>query len=325
LGNSADIRLIENNRLRATWQIDLVLNIPASADLDNRNRSEKMNSCKITSYLILRKNSRRLEIKTRVDNSSRDHRLRVLFPTELHTDYTYAGGAFDILKRRIQLNEVGDNAENDYPFKPMKDFVEVTDGVSGFAFLGKGLNEYEVMDDQHRTMAITLMRTHRAYMLANKGLLTPDEYKSLTRGQHCLKTLEFEYAIYIHEGDWKKGVVKLHSQDFKVPMRIIQGVPKPGELPCLASFLKLSPVEHVHFSALYKLDNEKKYVLRLWNSSDEDVDVSIESLMALESILKISMDETRIYESLVCKQGKWFLTMRRAEICTLLMTVTRKR
>ena len=318
LGSSAVITLLENNTLRATWQIDLVLEIPACADLDSSNRSTKMVLLPVITQLTLSKNSKRLEIKTHIDNSARDHRLRVMFPTDIKTDWVCTGAPFDVVSRRVQWNVTAENKEEHHPFQPMQDFVDLTDGKSAMAFFGKGLGEYEVVDDPRRTLAVTLLRTHRSYMLANKGAKTPEEYNR-QEGHHCLGPVDYEYALYFHKGDWFDGDILAQAQDFKIGQRIIQGIPKSGELAASNSFITVTPAEHVHFSALYK--SEDGYILRLWNSLDKSVQASIKTSIKFKSVTKVTMDEQRRERQLVQKKGSWILPLRKAEITTLLIQI----
>ncbi|MFA6186401.1 MAG: glycoside hydrolase family 38 C-terminal domain-containing protein [Phycisphaerae bacterium] len=318
LCNAAVLTLCENNTLRATWRIDMTINIPAEADLDGRNRSTKMVPLSISTFLTLRKGAKRLEIKTHIDNVARDHRLRVMFPTDIKTDYVYADGPFDVIKRGIQWNITGDNAEGHYPTQPMKKFVSLSDGKNGVAFLSKGLNEYEVIDDARRTLAVTLLRTHRAYMLANRGLKTPEEYEHQA-GQHCLGSIDFEYAIYIHGGNWVDGRVIAEAEDFRIPQRVIQGIPKNGVLPATNSLLSISPSEHIQLSAFYKVEGTNSYIMRVWNSHTEPVLGSIETSFEVKSITKVSMDEERKEKQLVREDNVWSLPLRKSEIATLLV------
>ena len=319
LGNSALLTLVENNELRATWKVDLEMKIPASADLDGRNRSEKTVTIPITTYVSLRRGAKFLEIKTKLTNVARDHRLRVMFPTDVKTDFAYADGPFDILKRQIQWDEVAENMESYHPFKPMLNFVDLSDAKAGMAFMSKGLNEYEAMDDKRRTLAITLIRTTRHYMAANRSLFTPEEYEKHHSGQHCLGDIEFEYALYPHSGEVSLSEVFNVSQDYKVDVRVIQGIPKKGKLPCSGSFIKLAPTDKIHISAFYKADSGKNYILRLWNSSKKKTEVKLSSYFKFKSVKKVTMDEETELSEIKQKGGKWSFSAKPAEIITLLI------
>ena len=316
LGSAATITLVENNSLRATWRIDLTMRIPASSDLAGRDRSPHTLELPITSWLTLRRGSPRLEIRTRFDNAARDHRLRVMLPTDVRTDRVQVEAPFDVVTRNIQWDVIGDNHEGHYPFQPMQSFIDLTDGRQGVALLTKGLREYEVVDDPRRTIALTLMRSHRAYMLAKKEPLTPEEYEH-NPGQHSIGMHEMEYAILPHAGDWRRGEVMRQARDFTTPWRILQGVPKPGVQPVTRSMVTVGPTEHVQLAAFYESADRDGFILRLWNSSDRSVQATLESACKLGSVEKLRMDETEVINKLRRNGKRWSIPLRKKEIATL--------
>lgn len=316
LGCAPTITLLESNTLRGVYKIDLVLPIPADADIEKRNRGNNIVELLITTWLTLTRGSRRLEIKTQFDNAARDHRLRVMLPSDVQTDMVSAESAYDVIERCFLWKDVKDNFEGHHPFQPMQSFIDLSDGKNGVALLSKGLREYEVVDDPRRTMALTLMRSHRAYMLAAKEPLSPAEYEKHF-SSHSLGVHEMEYAVMFHTGDWRKGKVLNEAADFNTPWRVLQGVPKPGELPVTLSMLSVAPAEHVHLSALCQADDGKGYILRLWNSSDKTVEAKIETQLPIKSMTKVRMDESKKLGQLD-KQGKAYkLKLGRKEIATL--------
>lgn len=318
LCSSPALTLVENGVLRATWKIDWVLQIPAAVDENNIERSEHLVKLPITSWLTLRKGSRQVEIKTRVRNAARDHRLRIMVPTDIHCDFVDVEGPFDVLKRQVQWNKTGDNMERHYECQPTSGFISVSDGTDGVSFLGRGLGEYEVVDDKRRTLAITMLRCHRAYMLATRGDMTPEE-RAAQDGQHNIGDIEFEYALMMHSGMWNKVNLLDASLRFRTPYRIIQGVPKAGILPATKSFISLESGGKIQFSALYARPQGDGFTLRIWNSSHNPAQATIEFFMPLKSIIKTSMDEERDIEILSLKDGKCVVSLRQAEIATFFL------
>ncbi|OHB59036.1 MAG: hypothetical protein A2Y12_18340 [Planctomycetes bacterium GWF2_42_9] len=318
LGEKASLTLIENNTLRASWKIDLEMSIPDCAELSSRNRSHTKTTLPISTTVTLKKGSKLVEVKTAISNQARDHRLRVMFPTHIDTDYAYADAAFDVIKRSVLWEQVGDNVEEYHPFKPMQRFVTVSDDKEGFSFISKGLGEYEVIDDPQRTLAITLLRTSRAYMRANRGLMTPEEY-CRNLGQHCLGTIEYEYAICLHKGNWDQGGIHLAADSFRLPMRAIQGVSKKGLLPLTQSLFILEPAEDIQVSAFYKSSLAGGYILRLWNTKNKDVNAKIQFNINITSAQLVSMDEQTIQETLKVNNSVIELKITHSKIVTLLV------
>lgn len=314
-GCNARIILIENNSLRGIFKIELNMRIPAGATLDGQDRVKEIIDLPITYRITLKKDSNRIEFKTRLINNSRDHRLRVLFPTGLKTDSSYAETPFMIVKRSILWKETGDNIESHFPFQPMQNFVDVTDEKKGMAFLSKGLREYEVIDDKQRTLAITLLRTHRAYMMANSNM-TPEELDKY-KGSHQIGELEYNYALYFHEGDWNKGEVLKESYLHKVPAKIMQGVKNKGKLAPESNFFEIMPADKVMLSALKKSEDGKGILLRLWNPFNQSFDLKIKTGFKFAHADKVMLNEKKI-KAFKFTNNTLEVPMKKHEILTLI-------
>ncbi len=314
LGSKAKLIMLESSPLRGTYQVDLVVSIPAGATPDGKDRLRQMVDLPVSFRITLRKGSRYVEIKTSVENRARDHKLRVMFPTGIQTDYSFAESAFAVEKRCLLWEETGDNMEGYFAFKPMQNFVDISDGKEGLAFLNKGMREYEVLDDASRNLAITLLRTHRAYMTAN-GVMTPQELDKYP-GSHVLGSLQFQYALYPHQGNWQEGAVLQEAYSHKVPLKIIQGVSNKGELPPLAQFFEIEPQEKLILSALKQAEDGEGILIRFWNCTKEALQARIKTLLPLTSAKKVRLDETPL-ENLQLKKGELSLPVKKGEIVSI--------
>jgi len=315
IGCKANLTLLESNPLRGVYQVDLVMRIPAAATPDGKDRLRQTVDLPISFCITLRKGSRCVKIKTSLENKARDHKLRVMFPTGIQTDYSFAESAFAIEKRSLLWEETGDNMESYFAFKPMQNFVDTSNGKCGLAFLNKGMREYEVLDDASRTLAITLLRTHRAYMTANE-VMTPEELDKYT-GSHVFGKLQFQYALYPHQGNWQEGAVLRQAYCHKVPLKIIQGVANKGVLPALGRFFEIEPAEKLIFSALKQTEDEKGILMRFWNSTEEALQARIKTSLPFTSVKKVRLDETP-GEDLELKKGELILPVKKGEIVSII-------
>ena len=291
IGSPAAITMVESNLLRGIYRIDLSLTVPAAATLDGRDRLRETRTIPITTWLTLEKGSPMLKVRTRVTNEARDHRLRVNFPSGVKTSEVVVESAFAVDKRDMQWTAYGDNFEGFYPFQPMQNFVALEEKKGGLAVLNKGLREYEVHDDESRTIAITLLRTQRAYMTANTDM-TPDEFDKYT-GLHSFGTLEYQMALMPYAGDWESAGVLDAAYQHKVMITGVQGVPVKGELPPTGSFLSVQGKGLV-FSALKQADDGKGVLLRVWNSSGKTVNATVKSLIPVKSAERLTLREASL-------------------------------
>jgi len=315
-GCAAHISMIETNTLRGTFKVELTLEIPAAATLDGRDRLRQTVKLPITSFITLEKGSRAVKIKTRLRNEARDHKLCVNFPSGIKADTAISESAWAVAERSVKWTENGDNFEQFFPFQPMQNFVGVSDGESGVAILNKGLREYEVQDDSDRTIAITLLRTHRAYMTANQDM-TPDEFDKYT-GLHSFGDIEYNYAIYPHKGDWKEGEALKAAYEFKVDVKAIQGVSMKGFLPDKGSFISVSKPDDLMISAVKLAENGKGIVVRVWNTGSKHQSVKIDTILPIKRVKHVRLDETYISD-VPFENGRFSVELAPHKIETLIL------
>ena len=128
------------------------------------------------------------------------------------------------MTRRILLVE--DNEHNRYLARYLLERagfeLEVAfDGKRGLALLNRGLPEYEVLPDR-RTLALTLFRA--VNWIARPDLTTRigDAGPMIaTPDAQCLRTIEFDYALVPHAGDWRAGRVTSWAGRFNTDLLVM--------------------------------------------------------------------------------------------------------
>ena len=161
-GLNADIALIHDGPLSTRFRIRTGLRLPAEFELGRMIRSAQMTEMIVDSLITLRRGADRLEICTTVNNTVRDHRLRVLLPTGAKAATYLADGAFDVVERSIALpadNHLG--RELSVETRPQQSWTAVSDGHRGLAVVATGLYESSVRDLPERPIALTLLRATR--------------------------------------------------------------------------------------------------------------------------------------------------------------------
>ena len=316
LGVQSRITVMESNQHRGCYRIELNLAVPARA-IDPWYRSSDTVDMPISVDLTLSKNSKRLDIRTRVDNTARDHRLLVMMPTNIKTDQVDVESAFSIEQRNILFKEIGDNTEAHHVYQPMQNFIDMSDSKRGLAFLNRGMREYAAWDDPARTVSLTLFRAYRVYMTANTNL-TPEEYDKHS-GTSTLGKMEFNYAIYPHSGNWLAGKVLPQAYDFKVPARALQGPVKKGKLPATTSLVTIKPQARVMLSAFCQSDDGKDSIMRICNMTDSKIDAKISTRLPIKTVHKVKMDEKGKGRKLPLNKGAFTVPLRPAEIATIRM------
>ena len=319
LGGHADIRLIHDGPHQVTYDINQSFWIPKSLTDDRQNRSTEWAEIDIHTTVSLRGNNRRVDVRTTINNTAMDHRLRVCFPTEIETDVVSCDGHFDVETRAIDPAHKPNWVQPPVPTGHHRMFVDVSDGDKGLAIFDGALPEYEVMrDDGKNTIAITLLRC--VDMLFRDDLLTRPGYAWLpkwTPEAQCLGTHIFEYAVAPHDGDWRN--IYRDAYSFQTPFYVRSGTEREGFVPFeavptdkkefdLFKTTELEPIkmdgalggsnsflsvdnDNLMLSAVKRSEDGAMLIMRFVNLSDNEETATITLFKAIKFAFKLNMNE----------------------------------
>jgi len=283
LNGKAAVSLEREDRFGSTYRITVKLSLPAKAAPDGTRRVRQTKPMIISSLVTLNRNSRRVDVVTTFDNQIRDHRLRVLFPTGINTNHSWAAGQFDVLRRPIKSPHKKGWAEEKITTHPNYSFVDVSDGKAGLAVLNEGLTEYQVFEDRKRTIALTLVRSFEKIC----GVPACENV-----GGQCLRRLECRYAIYPHGGDYQQGNVFAETQRFNLPLEAAQSGRRGGPLGDEASFFRLEP-DCLILSALKRSEDGRSVILRFFNPTLKKVKATITCFKNIKQAWETDLNEQR--------------------------------
>jgi len=239
IGTSTDVAVIANGLHLARLRIRTTLRLPAEFKFDRMTRSEDFVPLVIDSCVTLCAGADRLEIETTVHNNVRDHRLRVLFPSDAPAETYFADSAFDVVERPIALP--ADNhirRELTIETAPQQTWTSVHGGSRGLAVIAPGLHETAVRDLPDRPIALTLFRATR------RTVFTDGEPHGQLQGE-----LKFSYWVTPFSGAPDRArLAELGIQlgaglrNLQLPANGRMGlfVSVPQNLPSQASFLAVT-------------------------------------------------------------------------------------
>lgn len=168
-GMKADIELIEDTPIRASFTVTHEFSVPVSGNevLDSERacmysyhdrksqRASKTTILKLVTKLTLEKTGKGLQVETTIENTAKDHRVRVVVPTGLKTDSHFADSVFEVVKRP---NRHAQTWKNPSGCEHQQNFVAVCGEETGILVANFGLYEYEILPDQNNAIAVTLLR-----------------------------------------------------------------------------------------------------------------------------------------------------------------------
>jgi alpha-mannosidase len=282
---------VESSAVARTLRVRMTYRIPAELASDRRARSAEMVDLPIRTTLTLYPGVRRVDVETEVQNQSKDHRLRVHFPTGIEASEAWADAAFDVVSRPTGTPTHG----QDWPEKPtgtwpQQGFVDVHD-EHGLMVASDGLPEYEVLNDEGKsTIALTLLRCvgwlsrgDLATRAGNAGPTLP------TPAAQCIGTYRYRYALIPHEGGWEEAFTEARA--FLAPLG---GATAWGAAPVSTThrLVEVEPAEVV-VSAVKQPEDGGGLVVRVFNPLPYAVDMQCELGLPFKTASLVNLREER--------------------------------
>ncbi|RME00596.1 MAG: hypothetical protein D6814_03210 [Calditrichaeota bacterium] len=280
LGKKAKVEMQLAGPLLARFKITLNLKLPASLSADRKKRRAEKLHYPIIMFVELAAGSKHVVIRTILDNVAKDHRLRVLFPTPLHTPHSFAEEPFDI----ATFTDVPEPEPQKVPEKlknlmlagrytapvnshPFQNFVGIEDQGNGLAIISRRLTEYEILDGS--TIALTLLRAvgwlARYDLLTRVGDVGPHIF---TPEAQCLGPHVFSYAIYPYSGTWEQARPHFEADIHNLKMRAVQTNSHEGKLPdefSLLGWIEEDPPGALRMTALKRAEMGDEVIFRFYN------------------------------------------------------------
>ncbi len=278
---SASARILSDGPV--CWELEISYrgDRPAGLDDDLRPQSETV-ALELTTVVRLVRGSGRIEFQTTIDNTARDHRLRVIFPVGDEEGPVRAEGQFAVVHRPLVPTE---------PRVPWREPPDPTQHAIGAVALGplalltRGLPEYEARTRPHGSeLCLTMLRS--------VGLISRGEDEISTRphaagprtatpeGQ-CFGRHVLEYALRLDADALDHVALLRESQDYRCPFLVVP----PG-----VQFDPPIRLEgEVVYSCLKGAEDGDSLVMRIFNPSSEATTARVLGPVGVE---RVRLDES---------------------------------
>ncbi|MEK4472397.1 alpha-mannosidase [Paenibacillus sp. FSL R7-0048] len=231
-GQPAVIKVIEDSPFRAAIEIRIDWEIPASADdtleaeqralvyYPERKAQRSVNTVvlKLRTVVSLEREGKGVHIESTINNQAKDHRIRMLFPTDLSTDVHRVDSMFEVATRD---NNPAPEWANPSNTQHQQSFVDVSNGDVGLTVANQGLNEYEVLRDGRNTIAVTLLRS--VGELGDWGWFPTPEAQ-------CLGEYTAQLELIPHSGEGSEQRAFTEAYQFQTPWTVCQTGLHSGKL-----------------------------------------------------------------------------------------------
>jgi mannosylglycerate hydrolase len=274
LGLAADLERIAtgaiSQTIRATLRLPIPATTPLASDRFDWRKTTRLNDdlrpLEIVVEYTLARGADCLDVVVRFDNQCENHRLRAMFPTGVHAAHSFAESAFDVVHRQVHrdaANPYADEAELTYP---MTRFAGVSAAGRSFAVIGGGLHEYEALDDEHGTFALTLMRAY-ANRFCTSGDYDlerrPADELAQSRGQHV-----YRYQLFTAAPGPGYAAVSRAADALHAPLLMTESKARQGDLPLRHGLIQLDNPSLV-VTGITQAARDERLIIRFFNPTDQ--------------------------------------------------------
>ncbi|ELH6323718.1 hypothetical protein Q9Y73_003299 [Escherichia coli] len=294
--------------IHEAWQSRAVIRYDMAVPLNLSERSARQSTGRVGVVLVvtLSHNSRRIDVDINLDNQADDHRLRVLVPTPFNTDSVLADTQFGSLTRPVNDSAMNNWQQEGWKEAPvpvwnMLNYVALQEGRNGMAVFSEGLREFEVIGEEKKTFAITLLRG--VGLLGKEDLLLrpgrPSGIKMPVPDSQLRGLLSCRLSLLSYTGTPTAAGVAQQARAWLTPVQCYNKIPwdvmklnKAGfNVPESYSLLKMPPVGCL-ISALKKAEDRQEVILRLFNPAESATcDATVAFSREVISCSETMMDE----------------------------------
>jgi mannosylglycerate hydrolase len=289
LGGKARIALVLNTPLVAVFEIHIAMMLPKAVDFAKNKRAEELVEVPIKTVVTLKRDSDVVEVETTVDNKVKDHFLRVCFPTGINTTHTDVEANFEVNRYLTRSSKDGDFKGQELTRHRSQLFVDLSDGQKGFAILNEATRDYEIIDADNGTIALSVVRGVRLRIPCDNRLWMeyPGDDSSQSLREHTMK-----YGICFHKGNWEEGEVYQKALKFNTPLRTAQIGKHSGTLPFSKGYLQVEP-SALAVTAVKKAQDRNSIIVRVFNPTDKTIKANMQTGFDYKETYLVNLNEER--------------------------------
>ncbi|HCQ3122894.1 TPA: alpha-mannosidase, partial [Escherichia coli] len=270
--------------IHEAWQSRAIIRyeIAVPRNLSERRAKQCSGRVGVETVITLSHNSRRIDADINLDNQADDHRIRVLIPTPFNTDVVLADTQFGSLTRPVKdcaMNVWQQEGwkEAPVPVWNMLNYAVLQEGRNGIAVFSEGLREFEVIGEENKTFAITLLRgvglQGKEDLLLRPG--RPSGIKMPVSDSQLRGSFSCRLSLFSYIGTPVTAGVAQQARAWLTPVQCYNKIPWDAmklnkakfNVPESYSLLKMPPVGCL-ISALKKAEDRQELILRLFNPAE---------------------------------------------------------
>ena len=262
---------------------------------------------------------KRLDISIKINNYSKNHRVRAEFSFPNSFDGVKAGEMFCTEKFSVERPQKKDWWKEPFTEElPFRDFLSVSDGELGYTVAAKGLYTFEPLSD--RKIAITLFRGIGELMRTNvRGRASCCAAGVPVEGAQCLREMIFDMSLFTHSPEASDYEIEKKVESFVYPPAVHPIRRNDGVKSDVSSFEAYRFIDNRSLVvSLFDMSYDREYYLfRFYEINGENAKARID-LSHFSAVYLSDMNEN-IHKELPMKDGVAELDVPQNKIVTLLM------
>ncbi len=208
----ATVEWVENRQHRQVCKITREMVVPAYYDFEALTRSAETTVCTIALTLTLNAGTAPLEIGYELNNTAKDHRIRLRVNAGMKPELSYADIPFDIVSHKDSDHWRDTTSQA----LPNTSFAAMQQDGKGIVVFTEGTHEYEHLS-KTGTLAFTLVRSTGVINREPNLVVNEGDYWHCP-GNQCLRVLSGRLGIACYADDCVAAGVAIASKAFRNPL-----------------------------------------------------------------------------------------------------------
>ncbi|UJF16609.1 alpha-mannosidase [Jeotgalibaca sp. MA1X17-3] len=283
-----------HGKLNQSLKLYGTFNVPTTQNdrIENRNDGRIPYECSIT--LLQEKEG--IDIQLNLDNTTFDHRMRLIVNGNVDTEKSIADTPFGTISRPVTDPNFSNWQEKGWKEEPtgiypMLNFVNIHDQQKSVTAFSKGVKEYEIIGKDDRKIALTLFRSvgylGKPDLIRRPGVASGNQFKYIeTPDSQLQKKLSFKFSLVIGNTFSKSDSFKYYQSyavslpyyqqqtlnQFTTTLKYFVMQPLREQVPNHFSLLDATQVHDVVFSSFNKSRDGKGFIARYFNPTGEVIE-----------------------------------------------------
>jgi hypothetical protein len=320
-GTPCSMAMIASTSLTQTVRCEWRLLVPAGINESRTARSAEQRPLLVRTDMTLTAGSKIIDFRTRIENSSHDHKLTAWFFLNSITDAVDVHQQFAVVRRDIRRHSSRGHFEDSQGMGPQLDFVALRTAQRTLLLANEGIPGYEVKDVGTDTaIGITLLRavgtSSRPYLSTRPAKCGP----SLPTPDAQLEgSTDVRYGLAFGAGYWADDTILAVARRWLSRVLCYQlaysELTVGWRYPALGSMVRVTPA-CVEVTALKPALDGAGVIVRFWNPCHEPSNVRVG--FASEILEAYMCDLRELYsQSLELSRGEVSCRVMPGEIVTI--------